>query len=507
MSGDTSIRNPRAGGYPPTPRSGSSTGPAAGSVADRVDRGPSTAERASKVRFRRALALMLMTLLLPGSAQILAGNRRVGHWALRIAAVLCAGGVGLLLIGLWWHELFFWLGTTPWVLTWLRIGLIALGVGWAALFVDAWRLGNPLSLRLGQRRWAVAANGVLAFSVAAVLLFGAHLVGVHRGLILSTFTGTTTSSAVDGRYNILLVGADSGTSRWGLRTDSMTVASIDAETGRTVLIGLPRNMENFPFQKGSIMAKQFPHGYNCSTCELNSLATYAADHKSLFAKFAQPGVEATIEGIEGITDLKINYWAMVNLQGFREIADAVGGVTINVRQAIPIGGLGDDVTGYIKPGVQKLSGDKLLWYARSRDSSDDYSRMARQKCVMNAFLQQVSPTDVVKHYEALANATEAMVKTSIPPSEVDTFVNLALKARGQKVSTLSLVPPLVDTGDPDIKVIRAAVKKAIAKAEGTAAKPKGKVKKKSTSVMTGGSLGSLSTGYAANQTSDLSTAC
>ena len=77
------------------------------------------------------------------------------------------------------------------------------------------------------------------------------------------------------------------------------------------------------------------------------------DHKALFKGYANPGVEATIEGVEGITGLKINYYAMVNLQGFRSMVDAVGGVTLNVRDRIPIGGVGGPVTGYIEPGVQQ----------------------------------------------------------------------------------------------------------------------------------------------------------
>ena len=99
--------------------------------------------------------------------------------------------------------------------------------------------------------------------------------------------------------------------------------------------------------------------------------------------------------IEGITGLKINYWAMVNLQGFRDLVDAVGGVTLNVRQPIPVGGLGSDVTGYIEPGKRKLDGFETLWFARARDGSDDYSRMARQKCVMNAMLAPDQPADVL----------------------------------------------------------------------------------------------------------------
>ncbi|MEP9383937.1 LCP family protein [Nocardioides cheoyonin] len=486
----------------------------AASPATVVRRPRSAAERAARVRFRRALALMLMTLVLPGSAQLVAGNRRLGRWALRTTAVMAVGTFLVVLISYFWHGLFFFLGTTPWVLTWLRVGLIVLAIAWAGLFVDAWRLGQPLTLTLSQRRWAILANGALAMTVASTLLYGSHEVGVTRSVLVSMFGGGASSAAVDGRYNVLLLGADSGVSRWGLRTDSMTVASIDAYTGKTVLIGLPRNMENFPFPEGSVMAKQFPHGYDCEGCELNSLTTYADDHKALFTGYDQPGVEATKEGIEGITGLKINYWAMINLQGFRDLADAVGGVTINVRQPIAIGPTGN-VTGYIQPGVKKLSGDTLLWYARSRATSDDYSRMARQKCVMNAMLQQLSPADVVKHFDSIASAGRAMFKTSIPTSEVGTFVELALKARKQKVATVSLVPPAINTGNPDIDKARRMVSDAIDKAEGEGGgggdkTGGGKHKQKkhsSSSQMTEGSYGSLSTGYTANQTNDLAAAC
>ncbi len=132
----------------------------------------------------------------------------------------------------------------------LRLALIGGAVFWAYLFLDAWRLGQPLSLGLSHRRAVVGVNGFLCFGVAGSLLFGAHLVGVQRDFIVTMFGDSTVVGAHDGRFNVLLMGGDSGAGRWGLRPDSMTVASIDAETGRTVLISLPRNMENFPFAPG-----------------------------------------------------------------------------------------------------------------------------------------------------------------------------------------------------------------------------------------------------------------
>ncbi|MET0526618.1 MAG: LCP family protein [Nocardioides sp.] len=463
-------------------------------------------ERAARVRFRRAMSLMLMTLVAPGSAQLLAGNRRVGLVALRIWVGLLAVGLVSLIAVLLDRGLIFQVAFDATLLLFLRVALLVGAVAWAGLFIDAWRLGNPLSYGLAHRRAAVGVNGLLCFAVAGTMLFGAHLVGVQRDLVIALFGDGEVSDPHDGRYNVLLLGGDSGAGRWGLRPDSMTIASIDADTGRTVLIGLPRNMADFPFAEGSVMDEQFPDGFDCEGCYLNGVSTWAQDNTELFGKSESPGTDATIMAIEGITDLKINYWAMVNLEGFKDIVDAVGGVTLNVRQPIPVGGLGSDVTGYIQPGMRKLDGHDTLWYARAREGSDDYSRMARQKCVLNALLEQVSPQQAIRNFGALAKASTETLSTNMPASEMDRFIPLAMKARDQKVATLSLVPPLINTADPDIDLIQGKVADAIDKAEGKGGAP-GKGGKQQQESVTGGSVGSLSEGYAANQAEDLASAC
>ncbi|WP_374457924.1 LCP family protein [Nocardioides sp.] len=496
-----------------------------------------TLDRAQRVRFRRAVSLMLMTFVLPGSAQLVSGNRRVGRIALRTWFALVVIGLVALVASYFWHGVAFWAGTNTTLLQVLRLGLMALAIGWAYLFVDAWRLGQPLTLQRQHRLAIVGVNGFLCFSVAGALLFGAHMVGVQRQFMITMFGDGSAVGAHHGRYNVLLMGGDSGAGRWGLRPDSMTVASIDAETGKTVLISLPRNMQNFPFPEGSVMHEQFPDGFDEEGMYLNGLATWALDHASLFKGSKNPGVDATIEGVEGITGLKMNYWAMVNLQGFKDLVDAVGGVELNVRQKIPVGLPSDSYFHYIEPGTRTLSGVDTLWFARARYDSDDYSRMARQKCVMSAMLQQVSPQTAVTNFQKIAKASSAMVSTDIPRGEVDRFVDLALKAKGQKIATLSLVPPMINTANPDIALVHEKVAAAIAKAEGVkpetetveaapetesdagttteapaATKGGGKGKGATPAPptapsVTGGSLGSMSEGYAANESEDLGAVC
>jgi LCP family protein required for cell wall assembly len=349
---------------------------------------------------------------------------------------------------------------------------------------------------------------VLCFTVAGTLLFGAHQVGVYRDFVVTVFGDGAASDAHHGRYNVLLLGGDSGAGRWGLRPDSMTVASIDEDTGKTVLVGLPRNLTGFRFAEGSVMAEQFPDGYDCADCYLNSVATWAGDNKELFPGSKDPGVDATIQAIEGITGLRINYWAMVNLQGFKDLVDAVGGVTLTVRAPIPVGLPHEKGFHYIDPGTRKLDGHDSLWFARAREGSDDYSRMARQKCVMNALLTQVSPQQAISNFGEITRATSGMIETNLPRSELASFAELALKAKAQKMSTVSLVPPVINTADPDLDKIRSMVEKAIAKSEGRSTGKGGAGKGgKKQQVQTGGSLGTRDGGYAANASDDLSAAC
>ena len=464
-----------------------------------------------RVRFRRALALLLMTLLLPGSAQLVMGRKEIGRLAVRIW-LTCVGSLLLLVgVGYLWPSVVFSLAADTTVLAVVRVVLSVLAVGWTLLLIDAWRLGDPLRLRQKQRLAMVGLNGTVVFAVAGSLLFASHLVSVQRDLITTMFGDGAASAAEHGRYNVLLIGGDAGDGRWGLRTDSMTVASIDEETGSTLLFGLPRNMTNFPFPEGSALAKAFPQGYDCETCTLNSLATWAADHRNLFAGSQTPGIDATIQGIEGITGLKINYYTLVNMDGFKSLVTAMGGLTLNVRDRIPIG---VPVVDYIEPGVRRLNGFQTLWFARSRESADDYSRMARQKCVMSAMLQQLSPQMVLTKFEDLATASTHLIETDLPASELGEFTALALKAKSQKVGTVSFVPPAINTADPDIDKIHTMIEQAIARSEapkdseGGAGPKKGPgFSKKASGASTGGSIGSLSTGYAANQSADLSKVC
>jgi LCP family protein required for cell wall assembly len=421
-----------------------------------------------RVKLRRALIFLGMTLVLPGSAQLAAGNKRVGRFALRTWAVLW----GLLLfsglLALVWRNGAIALFTYPLTLRVIQIGLIVLGSCWGLLMLDAWRIARPPDLARRHRPFfALLSLGLVALIVGG-LVASAGVVSAQRDLVSSVFAGGGEKKATAGRYNILLMGGDAGKDRTGLRPDSMTVASIDAETGRTVLISLPRNLEDVPFPESSPLHKRFPKGYSCAdhSCMLNAVYTYAMGHKDLYPGVRNPGAQATKEAVEGATGLKINYWALIDLKGFEALVDAVGGITIDVNRDIPIGGGHAKLYGYVKKGKnQHLDGRSALWFARSRSDSSDYDRMARQKCVMSAMLQQLDPVTVLTNFNQIASAGKEIVATDIPTSRVDTMLDLAMKAKAKPLATLGFVPPTIYPGDPNFDKMHEMVATKVAAAE------------------------------------------
>ena len=155
---------------------------------------------------------------------------------------------------------------------------------------------------------------------------------------------------------------------------------------------------------------------------------------------------------------------MVDMAAFESLVDALGGVDINVKQRLPIGGQNDDlsdVQGWIEPGKQHMDGRTTLWYARSRHNTSDYDRMARQREVQNAILQQVDPANVLTRFREIANAGEKLVKTDIPSGMLSTYVDLALKAKEYGIKPLELVPPTIDVVWPNYKQIHSLIAKTL----------------------------------------------
>jgi len=421
---------------------------------------------------KRAWVLVLLNVVVPGSAQVLAGSRRLGRWGLASTLVFWAVAVVVIVLAFAFRSPLIEIATNVVALTIVQVFLAYYAVLWVVLTVDTLRLARIVRTAPSARGFLAGAMVLLMVLTVGPAAYGAYLAGVQHGLLNSLFTSRADAAPpVDGRYNIMLLGGDAGADRTGLRPDSISVASIDAETGATTIVGIPRNLYDAPFVAGSPLYGDYPDGYDCGDdCLVSFLYTYGEEHPDLYpdaeSRGSNAGVEAMRDAVEGITGLTVQYYALIDMQGFVDLIDALGGIQVDVQQRIPINGGVDgngqpiNVDGWIEPGDQKLDGYHALWYARARHGTSDYDRMARQREVQQALLSQFQPATVLSKFQAVASAGVQTVDTDIPQGALAAFVDLAVEAKSQQITSLELVPPTYDNVYPDYDAMRAAVAQA-----------------------------------------------
>jgi LCP family protein required for cell wall assembly len=281
-------------------------------------------------------------------------------------------------------------------------------------------------------------------------------------------TGGGLVTAVPGRVTILLLGGDAGPGRRGRRTDTMIVASLELASGKVTLFGLPRNMVQVPLPDGP--AADYFGQCRCFPRLLNELYAFAEDERpDLFPNSKRPGIAAVAGAAEELLGLPIDHYALVDLLGFVDVVDAVGGVTINNLKPLHIeidrlGREGSQPAFNIQPGRRHLNGFTALAYSRSRETTSDYDRMQRQRCVIGSLARQTEPAEVLAAFPKLVKVLKRSVATDIPASRLPTF----LEAAGDKpikVSTIGFQPPTYNIGwsngypIPNVAKIHSAVRR------------------------------------------------
>ncbi len=444
-------------------------------------------EPAAERPSRHPLVAAILSALIPGVGQLYAGRRRRGVVLLTATALLIAAAV-------------FWVANDPIAVAKLAFepavlkGLLVIDAlllmfrTWAAW--DAYR-----SIAAPTRRPAPAVAALVGTAGAVLLLvphvwFAAYDL-TQLDLITTVFAGpatttadppappssepvrpSTTASAVpapsttepaptttstttttkaptiwDGieRVNILLLGSDAGLGREGVRTDTIILASVDPASGDTVLFSVPRNFARVPLPESVDI-----WSCDCYPSLINGLYGYAERNPSAFPGSIPPGATAIKQAIGAMLGLPVHYYSLVALDGFVDIVDALGGVTITVTErvydsAYPMEGGGTEVIDF-QPGVYKFDGHDALAYARSRQSSDDYNRMGRQRCVVEALAAEADPVALLRGFPAIAEAIKRSVETDIPLDAVPDLIELAAAVDTERAFSVALLPPTYISG-------------------------------------------------------------
>jgi LCP family protein required for cell wall assembly len=430
--------------------------------------------RATDVMTRRAWWLVVLNFLIPGAPQVLAGNRRLGRFGLATTLVLWALAIVALVLWFLARTVVYTVASNSITLWVLAIALVFYAIVWIILTLDTLRLVRLVRTAPNARAWIGAFTVLLMLFLSGAAGYGAYLATTASGFLSTVFQAGPPVPPVDGKYNILLLGGDAGPDRDGMRPDSMSVVSVDAATGHAVIIGLPRDLDPVPFSPGP-MADKYPNGYgyeddcDVDVCQLNSIYTEVElkspeMYPDAVAAGSEPGIEAMRDAAEGVTGLPIQYYVLIDMQGFQDLIDALGGIDITVTERIPIGGDEElnNVDSWIEPGQHHLNGYHALWYGRARHGTSDYDRMERQRNLQEAILKQFNPANVLTKFQAIASAGAEVVKTDIPQSMLGYFVDLAGKTKQTPITNVELTPANnIDPTAPDYDYIHSLVQQAV----------------------------------------------
>jgi LCP family protein required for cell wall assembly len=437
---------------------------------------PRQADRRHPARsFPGALGLTVLNAFLPGTGFLAAGRRKLGAVTLLAFALLVGGAAWLATAG---QRYAARLAVDTDRLLWVFAGLVAVGVLWVLVIVAGYRMLLPWRMSAGQHAIGAVLVLALVLGVGVPAYFGSMAALAQRDLIAGVFTGGRSATVEDvpdpfgdkERVNVLLLGGDAGEGRQGTRTDTVIVASISTETGDTVLFSLPRNLEELPFPEDSPLSEVYPDGFDAGS-ESESLlnAVYQngpAMHPDILGPTDNPGADFLKLGVGEALGLHIDYFVLVNLDGFERLVDALGGITVNVNYYVPIGG--DPGTGalpndYIEPGPnQHMDGFLALQFARGRFGLTDYDRMARQRCTIQAIIEAADPVTLLRRYQELAETTQDIVLTDVPQRALDDFVDLAFLVKDASVRSVVFDSSVITPAYPDYDLIRQIVSDSLA---------------------------------------------
>ena len=378
------------------------------------------------------------------------------------------------------------LAVQSWFLIAVFIGNLVLLVYRAWAIVDAWSIARALGGPAPSRSVARQAALLSVAGLAAVLLVmsGAHLAVARYNLILAGTAscifdpgqecrpdgspdgspeptedltaepGVTPQPSVgpdvsgpaiphwDGqeRLNILLIGSDE--QGGGHNTDTLITVSIDPQTNQVVMFTLPRDTVDVPIPPGPAR-NVYGSVYGS---KINSLWVSGRARGD-----AWPG-ERRVRGYNALKmtlgylyGLDIKYYVEVNFDGFKRVVDALGGVTINVQ--VPV--LDDNFPApggarkrlFVPAGVQHMDGAEALAYARSRKSTSDFERAARQQRVIVSVRQQLDIGQAIRNIDVLAAAIGQSVRTDIPRELVPQMLGLADRIDTRSIRSVIFTPP------------------------------------------------------------------
>ncbi|MBB4822836.1 LCP family protein required for cell wall assembly [Sporosarcina luteola] len=206
----------------------------------------------------------------------------------------------------------------------------------------------------------------------------------------------TISIKVRDPFSVLLLGVDEREGDVG-RSDSIIVVTVNPQVNSIKMVSIPRDT-------------------------LTEIAGNGTEEKINHA-YARGGVEMSIATVEHFLDLPIDYYVKINMEGFTDIIDALGGVTVVNDMDLTYD------TYHFPKGDIELSGEQALLFSRIRyeDPRGDFGRQIRQKQIIQAILHKGASVSSILKYDEVVNALGKNIKTNLTLKDI---INIQQEYKG-----------------------------------------------------------------------------
>jgi LCP family protein required for cell wall assembly len=302
------------------------------------------------------------------------------------------------------------------------------------------------------KRWPLIAGSgaaVVAAAVIGFILFRPPAPAEQPSASPSP-TATLNADLLSNRLTVLLLGLDSNEVRRergkGVNSDTIMLASISADQSEITLISIPRDTVDVPLPDGSTWSQKIN-------------AIYSVD-----------GAQGMVDAVSSLLDVQIDGYVAIDMGDLIQLVDAVGGVRVKPKAPLVDAHLKLDM----KAGPQRVEGETALKYVRSRYTTNDFERAARQQEVILKLVSKLIDPDADIDMQTLLDGLDSF-DTDLPLDQLPTLLEIAKRAQSADVTDQVLDPDdgfITGAGDfgdgrgyillPDIDAIRAFAAKRLA---------------------------------------------
>lgn len=281
--------------------------------------------------------------------------------------------------------------------------------------------------RRAARSWLVGATvvGMVLILLGMSALVGAFL-WYRYGLQDQAATPGFKSQPVAAgeRVNILVLGMDNE----GVRSDTTMVVSFDPQTKDVGILSIPRDTRTVIYTAGPEDLAGLA-GTDLKPDHYDKINAATAYRTKVMA-----GVPRSMETVEGLLGVPIQYYVKVKLNGFVDLVDRLGGIDFDVPQNMNYDDPYQNLHIHLRKGPQHLDGAQVMelvryrgYYGGTPDKSDDLARIGVQHGVIRAVLAKMESTGALAHLPGLASDLARAIDTNLPASRL---MSLAVAAKG-----------------------------------------------------------------------------